>query len=465
LARWRSGKIRAIRSPSARDAFEAVLPAIMAALAQAPDSDRAIARFDNMIEAMPSAINVFRLLEARPGLLQLVADILSYAPTLADDLGRQSRYLDALIDTSAMHLPGDVSALQDAMQRRIGNADYQSTLDIVRDYVGEKRFALGVQLIEGRSDALAIAQAYAHLAEASLETLTTATLAEFEKAHGKIAGGELIVLALGRLGGEALTHASDLDIILLFTGDHLAESDGARSLGATQYFNRLAQRVIAAMSVATASGALYEIDTRLRPSGADGLLCASVKSFDQYQRENAWTWEHMALTRARVLFGSAGACGQVGKIIRDVLHTKRDIAKLRHDIATMRKDMAAHKPPKGALDVKLLPGGLVDMEFIIHALQLETHDGIRPQLGPAIDALVKAGHLHADFAKAFALMARLLVMVRLIAPDCAAPPEAAQYLIAHSLGFDDWDGLTHALRDYRGVVMYQWHRLFGPRDF
>ena len=465
LARWRSGKIRAIRSPSARDAFEAVLPAIMAALAQAPDSDRAIARFDNMIEAMPSAINVFRLLEARPGLLQLVADILSYAPTLADDLGRQSRYLDALIDTSAMHLPGDVSALQDAMQRRIGNADYQSTLDIVRDYVGEKRFALGVQLIEGRSDALAIAQAYAHLAEASLETLTTATLAEFEKAHGKIAGGELIILALGRLGGEALTHASDLDIILLFTGDHLAESDGPRSLGATQYFNRLAQRVIAAMSVATASGALYEIDTRLRPSGADGLLCASVKSFDQYQRENAWTWEHMALTRARVLFGSAGARGQVGKIIRDVLHTKRDIAKLRHDIATMRKDMAAHKPPKGALDVKLLPGGLVDMEFIIHALQLETHDGMRPQLGPAIDALVAAGHLHADFAKAFALMARLLVMVRLIAPDCAAPPEAAQYLIAHSLGFDDWDGLTHALRDYRGVVMYQWRSLFGPRDF
>jgi [glutamine synthetase] adenylyltransferase / [glutamine synthetase]-adenylyl-L-tyrosine phosphorylase len=465
LARWRSGKIRAIRSPSARDAFEAVLPAIMAALAQAPDSDRAIARFDNMIEAMPSAINVFRLLEARPGLVQLVADILSYAPTLADDLGRQSRYLDALIDTSAMHLPGDMSALQDAMQRRIGTADYQSTLDIVRDYVGEKRFALGVQLIEGRSDALDISRSYAHLAEASLQTLTAATVAEFEKAHGTIKGGELIILALGRLGGEALTHASDLDIILLFTGDHLAESDGPRSLGATQYFNRLAQRVIAAMSVATASGALYEIDTRLRPSGADGLLCASVKSFDQYQRENAWTWEHMALTRARVLFGSAGARGQVADIIRDVLHTPRDTEKLRHDIAKMRKDMAAHKPPKGALDVKLLPGGLVDMEFIIHALQLETHDGMHPQLGTAIDALVAAGHLHADFAKAFVLMTRLLVMVRLIAPDCAAPPEAAQKLIAHSLGFDDWDRLMDALRDYRGVVMTQWQSLFGTRDF
>ena len=465
LARWRSGKIRAIRSESARDAFETVLPAIMAALAQAPDSDRAIARFDNMIEAMPSAINVFRLLEARPGLLQLVGDILSYAPTLADDLGRQSRYLDALIDTSAMHFPGDVAALQDAMQRRIGDADYQSTLDIVRDYVGEKRFALGVQLIEGRSDALDIARSYAHLAEASLQTLTAATVAEFEKAHGKIAGSELIILALGRLGGEALTHASDLDLILLFNGDHLAESDGPRVLGATQYFNRLTQRVIAAMSVATASGALYEVDTRLRPSGADGLLCASVKSFAQYQRDDAWTWEHMALTRARVLFGSADARRAVAEIVWDVLNTQRDSVRLHTDITTMRKDMAAHKPPKGPLDVKLLPGGLVDMEFIIHALQLQTHAGIKPQLGPAIDALVVAGHLPAEFAKAFALMSRLLVMIRLIAPDCAPPPEAAQLLIAHSLGFADWDGLMDAIGDYRGLVIAQWQSLFGPRDF
>lgn len=465
LARWRSGKIRAIRSESARDAFETVLPAIMAALAQAPDSDRAIARFDNMIEAMPSAINVFRLLEARPGLLQLVGDILSYAPTLADDLGRQSRYLDALIDTSAMHLPGDVAALQDAMQRRIGDADYQSTLDIVRDYVGEKRFALGVQLIEGRSEALDIARSYAHLAEASLQTLTAATVAEFEKAHGKIARSELIILALGRLGGEALTHASDLDLILLFNGDHLAESDGPRVLGATQYFNRLAQRVIAAMSVATASGALYEVDTRLRPSGADGMLCASVKSFAQYQRDDAWTWEHMALTRARVLFGSADARRAVAEIVWDVLNTQRDSVRLHTDITTMRKDMAAHKPPKGPLDVKLLPGGLVDMEFIIHALQLQTHAGMKPQLGPAIDALVVAGHLPAEFAKAFALMSQLLVMIRLIAPDCATPPEAAQLLIVHSLGFADWDGLMDAIGDYRGLVIAQWQSLFGPRDF
>lgn len=465
MARWRSGNIRAIRSPSARDAFEAVLPALLKALATAPDSDRAIARFDNMIEAMPSAINVFRLLEARPGLLQLVADILSYAPTLADDLGRQSRYLDALIDTSAMDLPGDVPDLLAAMQRRIGTADYQSTLDIVRDYVGEKRFALGVQLIEGRNDALEIARSYAHLAEAALQTLTTATVAEFEKAHGKVPDSELVILALGRLGGEALTHASDLDLILLFTGDHLAESDGPRPLGATQYYNRLAQRVIASLSVPTASGALYEVDTRLRPSGADGLLCATVKSFAQYQRENAWDWEHMALTRARVLFGSDAARAEVGAIIDGVLRTSRDNAKILGDIAGMRRDMAAHKPPKGDLDVKLQPGGLVDMEFIIHIMQLTRHEGLVPQLGPAIRMLVTGGHLPPEFADAYGLLGRLLVMVRLIAPDCNTPPPAAQMLIAKSLGYADWDALTSAIRDYRGIVIAEWERLFGPRDF
>ncbi len=465
MTRWRSGKIRAIRSSSARDAFEAVLPALLKALAGSPDPERAIARFDNMIEAMPSAINVFRLLEARPGLLQLVADILSYAPTLADDLGRNSRYLDALIDTSAMDLPGNVPELLAAMQRRIGDADYQSTLDIVRDHVGEKRFALGVQLIEGRSDALDIARAYAHLAEAALQTLTTGTVAEFEKAHGRVPGGELVIIALGRLGGEALTHASDLDLILLFTGDFQTESDGARPLGATQYFNRLASRVIASMTVPTASGALYEVDTRLRPSGKDGLLCASVKSFAQYQRENAWTWEHMALTRARTLFGSKTARNEVDGIIADVLNTARDAAAIRADIADMRKEMATHKPPKGDLDVKLLSGGLVDIEFIVHTLQLEKREALFPQLGKAIEALTAAGHLPAEFAGADALLSRLLVMIRLIAPDCDTPPDAAQLLIAKSLGYSDWDALIAAIRDYRGVVTQHWQALFGPRDF
>ncbi len=465
LVRWRSGKVRAVRSSSARDAFEAVLPAIMAALAQAPDPAQALARFDNMIETMTSAINVFRLLEARPALLQLVADILSYAPTLAEALGRNSEYLDALIDSSAMDLPGDTEDLVAAMAACSAGADYQLLLDHVRSFVGEKRFALGVQLIEGRSDALEIARSYAHLAEAALQVLTAATIAEFEKTHGKVADNEFVILALGRLGGEALTHASDLDVVLLFTGDYRAESDGARPLGATQYFNRLAQRVVASLSVPTASGALYEVDTRLRPSGGDGLLCASVSSFAQYQHDSAWTWEHMALTRARCVFGSPAARADVGAIIKDVLGSPRDTAKLRADVAQMRREMAAHKPPKGELDVKLLPGGLVDLEFIIHALQLETHQALHPQLDKAIAGLIAIGRLPDDITDAYAFMSRLLVVVRLVTPDCNIPSEPARTLIAQSLGYQNWPEVLTAIKHFRHLVMQQWQPLFGLRDF
>ena len=418
-----------------------------------------------MIETMSSAINVFRLLEARPALLQLVADILSYAPTLAEALGRNSEYLDALIDSSAMDLPGETATLVAAINAQMRDADYQSLLDIVRVFVGEKRFALGVQLIEGRSDELAIARSYAQLAEAALQVLTAATIAEFEKAHGKIAGGEMVVLALGRLGGEALTHASDLDLVLLFTGSFAAESDGTRPLGATRYFNRLSSRVIAALTVPTASGALYEVDTRLRPSGADGLLCASVESFAKYQLENAWVWEHMALTRARVVYGSGTAKANVKTIVEAVLRAPRDANTLVSDVVQMRRDMAEHKKPKGVLDVKLLPGGLVDIEFIVHALQLKTGDGLHPQLGQAIKVLVAAGHLTQEFADADALLSRLLVLVRLIAPDCDTPSEPAQVLIARSLGFENWADLTPAIEAAQETVLETWTCLLGPRDF
>jgi [glutamine synthetase] adenylyltransferase / [glutamine synthetase]-adenylyl-L-tyrosine phosphorylase len=453
LARWRSGQLRAIRSTSAREAFESVLPKLMEALAHAPDPDRALARMDNLLEALPSAINFFHLLDARPALRKLLADILSYAPTLADALARRSELLDGLIDASAFELPESAAALTTELQDRIGGDDYERLLDGVRSFVGEKRFAFGVQLIEGRQDPLAVSLAYSQLAEVAVSTLTRATVAEFEAAHGRVPGGELVILALGRLGGQALTHASDLDLILMFTGDHGAESDGRRPLGGTQYFNRLAQRVVGALSVQTATGALYEVDTRLRPSGGQGMLCVSLESFAEYQRNEAWTWEHMALTRARVVYGPAT---EIDGIIADVLSRSRDLAALRKDIVSMRADMAEHKPPKGSLDVKLCPGGLVDAEFCIHALQLERGLAFYPQLDKAARKLAEAGLLPEEFADSQALLTRLLVLIRLVAPDSEAPPDPARLLVAHALGFADWDGLVVAVDKAKALIAGVW---------
>jgi len=425
-------------------------------------------RWEQMIARLPSAVNLFRLLEARPGLLEVLVRVLSLAPPLADALARRADLLDALIDASAFALPGSVAELAREFGAGEADDDYQRLLDRVRRQVGEKRFALGVQLIEGAQDPLDISAGLCRVAEAAIEVLARATIAEFEATHGRIPGGELVILGLGRLGGGMLTHASDLDLVYLFTGTFAAESDGRRPLGATLYFNRLAQRVSAALSVPTAEGALYEVDTRLRPQGTQGPLAVGFDSFARYQREEAWTWEHMALIRARVLFGSQAAREELGAIIGEVLNKPRDKAKVTTEVQEMRDKMAAHKVAKGVLDVKLLRGGLVDAEFIAHALQLRDHAGVRPDMAGALAELAAAGLIGADVPGAFDLLSRVLVAARLLAPDGAPPesgmPEDAPCVsLAKSCGFGDWNSMIEAMGAARASIARQWANVFGQQ--
>lgn len=462
---WRAGGVRALRSAAGRKAFEAVLPALLAAFADAPDQAAALNRFDDLLRQLPSTVNVFKLLEARPALMQVVVDILSHAPPLAEALARRGDLLDGLIDASAFDLVGSVEAIVARLSREEPGDDYQQRLDAVRVRVSEMRFALGTQLIEGRHDPISIAGGYARVAEAALVRLADCAIAEFVATHGRIPGSEPVILALGRLGGGALTHASDLDLIFLFSGEIGLESDGRRPLGSTHYYNRLAQRIIAALSVPTAAGALYEVDTRLRPNGAQGLLAVSFASFDEYQQAQAWTWEHMALCRARVVYGSARARGEIDSIIARALHRPRDAQALLADAAKMRGDIAANKRPLGPLDVKLLPGGLVDLEFIVHSLQLQHRTGLNPDLRAAIAALADAGYVDAALGEAHDLLTRLLVTVRLVAPDCADPAPASQALIARACGCATWQELLDAIASARGCVRKAWSDVFGQTDF
>ncbi len=462
---WTSGKLRALRSDAARGAYEAVLPQLLAALAAAPEPDRAMLRWEQLLINLPSAINLFRLLEARPALLQMLARILSLAPPLADELARRADLLDPLIDASAFELPGDVAQLAAQFGAAEVGDDYQAVLDRVRRKVGEVRFALGVQLIEGATDPLAISAALSRVAEAAIQVLTDATIAEFQRQHGKINGSELVILGLGRMGGGALTHASDLDLVFLFTGESGGASDGARPLDTTLYFNRLAQRVSAALSVPTAEGALFEVDTRLRPSGEQGPLAASFDSFIRYQAEQAWTWEHMALCRARVLYGSEAARGQLVRIVSEALLRPRDPEKLRADVLEMRATMAEHKPQRGPLDVKLARGGLVDLEFLIHFVQLRDGAGLKgaltPFLGDALRRFGKAGLLPTALLAAHDHMTRLLVAMRLLAHDTQAPPPAARSVLATACGCRDWDELLATLDSARADVAAAWSDVFG----
>ncbi len=458
---WRSGRLRALRSEAAREAFDAILLPLLAAFAKGPEPERALLRWEELLSNLPSAVNLFRLLEARPALGELLARILGLAPPLADALARRADLLDPLIDASAFDLPGSTEELIAELSRGDADDDYERLLDRVRRRVGEMRFKLGVQLIEGSRDPLEVGQALCRVAEAALSVLADAATAEFERVHGKVPGAELLIVGYGRLGGGVLTHASDLDVVFLFTGDHSAESDGGRPLGATLYFNRLAQRVVAALSVPTAQGALYEVDTRLRPSGEQGPISVSIDAFERYQRENAWTWEHMALARARVLHGPKAGREQLDQVIRAVLEINRDPAKLRSDVLEMRATMAQHKPAKTPLDIKLVRGGLVDIEFITHYLQLRDHIALTPDLGAALDELVQAGKLDPAICAAHHAQARFLVAARLFMPDGEEPPASAQAVLASACEAGDWAGMTEQLAESRRVVAAAWHAAFG----
>lgn len=458
---WR-GSLRVLRSDEARIAFAAIRDRLLEALAAAPDPDHAMARWETLLGRLPTAINLFRLFEQRPGLLDRVLRILTLARPLADELARRPDLLDVLIDPNAMDLPGSIESLAARMEAA-EDTDYESRLDRLRQVVGEERFALGAQLVECRHDPLDIAEGLCRVAEAAVRTGANAAIAEFREKHGVIPGSELVILGLGRLGGGALTHASDLDVVFLFTdpAEMGAESDGPRPLSTALYYNRLAARVIAALSVPTAEGALYEIDTRLRPQGTQGPLAVGFEAFARYQRESAWTWEHMALARARPIYGSAAACGQLCDVIRSVLQEPRDPDQLKADVLKMRADMLAAKPPRGPLDVKLMRGGLVDSEFIVHYLQLREGIGFDPAMEKAIAALAGAGLLPANYAEQHLAITRYLVAVRLFAPDGEEPPEAARPVLAQACGEDSYEALLQSLAQARQGIAAQWAEHFG----
>ncbi len=460
---WRSGKARSLRSPAARTAFEAMLPPLLREIASGPDPERALNRLSDIVERLSSGINLYRLLEARPQLARHLALILAHAPPLGDMLARRPDLLDGLIDESSFALPPGPAAMAAGLSEAMAGESYDRALDRARRLVNERRFSLGVQLIAAHADPLDLAMGYSNVAEGTVDALAGLAAREFALSHGRIEGGEFLILALGRLGGRALTHASDIDLIYLYDAPEGAMSDGRKSLSATDYYNRLANRVTAALSVSTAAGPLYDVDTRLRPQGSEGMLAVSLRGFLDYQRNEAWTWEHMALCRARPIHGSLEKGKQLSEEISSILATKRDAAKTRADAAKMRDDMALHKRPSGPLDIKLGPGGLVDLEFAVHTLQLIHGEGLDPRLEHAIAGLAEKGLIDPSYDADLRLLSRMLVVMRLVAPESNEPPEKSQSLVAALCGHDGWDSLLAAHDEARQRIGELWKNVRAIR--
>ena len=460
IADLRSGRARSLRSPAALAAFEAMLPGLLAAIVAGPDPQHALNRLTDIVERLSSGVNLYRLLEARPKLGQLLAKILAHAPALSEQLARRAELLEGLFDESSFDPPPPA----DEFARRLADAmrghPYDVALDRARRMVNERRFALGVQLIDRRDDPLNIAAGYSRVAEGTLVALANTAAREFETIHGRITGGELLILGLGRLGGCSLTHASDLDLIYLYAGEPVP-SDGGKPLGPADYFNRLASRITAALSVPTAAGPLYDVDTRLRPQGAKGMLAVPLGGFADYQRDEAWTWEHMALCRARPVFGSDAGRAQAAALIDEILRRPRDERQVAADAVRMRAEIQQHKPPAGPFDVKLGRGGLVDLEFAVHVLQLTRHVGLSARLEEAVQQLADAGLIDASIVEAQHLLTRMLVMLRLVAPDGSEPIPGTWELVAAACGFDAASKLLARHDAARQAIAALWNGIKG----
>lgn len=464
IAKWRSGRYRALRADEAKRAFEALLPDLLKALAPAADPGHAAARLDTFLADLPAGVQFFALLCANPKLLPLLGRLLGIAPLLADALARRPALFDALLARDSFDaLPGR-DALTAELTAAVGSGAREQRLDRTRLWTADRRFQLGAQLIEGR-DPLGVGADLSDVADAAVATLADAVVADFASVHGEVPGCRLIVLGLGRYGGRALTHASDLDLVYLFTGDHAAESAGAKPLSATVWFQRVAARLTAALSVPTAAGALYEIDTRLRPSGAKGLLAVTVASFARYQSDDAETWEHMALCRARVVAGDPADRTAVERVIGTILDRPRDPAALRRDVLAMRRDIAAAKPGGGVWDVKLGAGGLVDLEFIVHFVQLRDRIGLTPDLRAATVAVSVAGLVPNTLIAAHDTLTRVLALLRLVVvgPLPKRFPEAVEALLANATGAANFAAAEAAVGLAKAAVRAAWSDTFQLR--
>jgi glutamate-ammonia-ligase adenylyltransferase len=398
---WQAGRVTATRGERARRRFRKIAPMLLEKLAAAANPDEAIAQFDRFLAGLPAGVQLFALFEANPPLLDLVAEICAAAPRLAAYLGRHAGVLDAVLDRGFFEpLPG-VEALRGELAADLAPAeDYEAALDAARRWAHERRFRVGVQVLRGIARSHEAGLAFSAIAEACLAELYPVVVAEFARKHGPPPGGGAAVVAMGKLGSAEMTATSDLDLLVIYDPEQEEESRGPKPLPATAYYARLTQALVAAMTAPTAEGTLYAVDLRLRPSGRKGPVATRLGAFRRYQAEEAWTWEHLALTRARVVAGAPAIRATVAAAIEAVIGTPHPAGKTLSDVRDMQERLqAANRSVRGQIwELKLAEGGLLDIELAVQAgILIHGLTGLRaPRLAAA--ALAERGWLSSDQA-------------------------------------------------------------------
>lgn len=447
---WHHGRYRATRSQRARELLTELVPGLLGAFGASPNPDAAFVRFDAFLSRLPAGVQFFSLFYNNPRILTLVAEIMGAGTRLADAVARRPALLDAVLTGSFFDRPPAREVLAAELDASLdGAVHYEEMLDLARRWVGERKFKIGVQLLRHWLNGESSGAAFADVAETAINSLLPRVIAEFERANGKIAGGEIVVLGLGKLGSREMTVTSDLDLILIYDAPETVEaSDSPRPLPVATYYARLSQRFINALTAPTSEGALYEVDMRLRPSGNSGPLASSFAAFRRYHQELAWTWEHMALTRARIVAGSPRLAAAARAEIRSILSRPRE-AKLVLDVDDMRQRIADEHRDLRFWDMKHRHGGMLDIEFIAQYLQLRdaSRDAsvIEANTIAALQALRRAGALTPaaaqDLVEALTLWRNVQGLLKLTAEepfDEEKAPPALKAILAAGAGSIDF---------------------------
>jgi glutamate-ammonia-ligase adenylyltransferase len=471
---WHFGRYAATRSTKARERLTEITPALLATLGRLDNADATFAAFDRFVAQLPAGVQIFSLLRSNPGLLDLIALVMGAAPRLAAIMTRRPRVLDALLDPLFFGAMPKRKELAARLESFLAEArSYEEALDRARIFGQEQAFLIGVRVLTGTVECGQAGAGFATLGDAVVQRLFRVVEAEFAIRHGKVPGGAAALLALGKLGGREMTAASDLDLILLY--DHPADieaSDGAKPLSPSQYYARLTQRLVAALSAPTGEGTLYDVDFRLRPSGNAGPLATRLDAFESYQAKDAWTWEHMALTRARAIAGDKALGERAEAMIRAVLTKPRDRTALFADVASMRGRIEREKGTKAPFDLKQVAGGLIDVEFIAQALML-AHGAGRPEVlatttETALARLAEAGLLAGEEAAvlrpAIRLYQGLTQVLRLAVDGRFVPAEAPGGVLAamaRAAEMPDFGGLEAHLAETQQAVRASFERVVG----
>ncbi len=475
---WHFGRRAAVRSARAREVLTELTPALLEAFAGSGDADAALSAFDEALARMPASVELLSILRSNASLRELFGDVLGSAPRLAQVIANRPHVLDAAIDPSRS-LDFDNSFDDEAMGERVETfvtqgQSYEDALNRARDFAAEETFHIGLNLLSGRLDPDRAGRAYSALAQGLIAALLKRVLDAFAAEYGRIRGGRVAIVALGKLGSREMTAASDLDLLLIydFPAD-ASESDGRRRLGPGVYYARLTQRLISALTAPTKAGCLYEVDMRLVSSGGFGKpLATQFASFQLYQQDEAETWEHMALTRARFVAGDASLGANVAKTVRQTLTREREPAKISRETRAMRALIAKEKGDADVWDLKLALGGLIDIEFIAQYLQLAfAHDypaildvstrKVVEEAGRArlvtpeqAEILIDAHRLYTDATQ----------FMRLSTSGSFDPAKAAAGVkrrIAAASGFPDFEAFAAALGDARKRVRSVFEAIVG----